>query len=253
MDFGLEGKVAIVTGAAGGIGAWYARVLGEAGAAVVLADIDERGAAGRAEGLVADGLTASAVGVDIVDEGSVGALVAGTVSAHGGVDILVNDAALMMTIPATRLSEMSLEWFDRVMAVNVRGALVCSQACVLSMRERGGGRIVNQSSGGAWVSATPYAVSKFALVGLTQALARDLGPDRITVNAIAPGTVETEATKASFPPDHPFWEKRRSMNVLGQIGMPDDLAGALLYFVSAAGSWTTGQCLNVDGGWVMRP
>jgi NAD(P)-dependent dehydrogenase (short-subunit alcohol dehydrogenase family) len=252
MDFSLEGKVAIVTGAAGGIGAWYARTLAEAGAAVVLADRDEEGAARRAEGLAGDGLTSLVVGVDITDAGSVGAMAAKVESDLGGIDILVNDAALMGDIPNTRLSEFPLDWWDKVMNVNVKGALVCAQACVPSMRSRGGGKIINQSSGGAWVSATPYAVSKLALVGLTHGLARDLGPDNICVNAIAPGTVVTEATEKMFAADDPFWEDRRNKNVLHAIGRPDDLAGALLFFASPASDWTTGQCLNVDGGWVMR-
>lgn len=252
MDFSLEGKVAIVTGAAGGIGAWYARTLGEAGAAVVLADLDEQGAHRRAEKLEERGLRTLVVGVDITDPESVAEMARRTEEAFGGIDILVNDAALMGEIPKVRLSEFPLDWWDRVMNVNVRGALVCSQACVPSMRRRGRGKIVNQSSGGAWVSATPYAVSKLALVGLTHGLARDLGKDRINVNAIAPGTVVTEATERMFGPDDPFWEQRRQWNVLHQIGEPDDLAGALLFLASPASDWTTGQCLNVDGGWVMR-
>jgi NAD(P)-dependent dehydrogenase (short-subunit alcohol dehydrogenase family) len=252
MDFTLTGKAAIITGAAGSIGAWYARTLAQAGAAVVLADLDEQGARQRAQALTTEGLRASGVRVDITEPASVAAMVELTERELGGVDILVNDAALMSEVPRTRLSEFPLEWWDRVMDVNVRGALVCSQACVPSMRRRGGGKIINQSSGGAWVSATPYAVSKLALVGLTQGLARDLGADHINVNAIAPGTVLTEATERMFAHDDPFWEQRRALNVLHQIGEPDDLAGALLFFASPASDWTTGQCLNVDGGWVMR-
>src|SRR5579862_9233878 len=190
-DFALGGKVAIVTGGGGGLGSAYAQTLAMAGASVVVADINGENAKSVADGLVDDGHSAISVVVDITDEESARSMARRTCEEFGGIDILVNDAALMAEIPRVPLIETSVEWWDRVMKVNVCGAFICCQACVPSMIQRGGGKIVNQSSGGAWVSSTVYAVSKLALVGLTMGLARQLGVHQINVNAIAPGTVET--------------------------------------------------------------
>jgi len=249
-EFRTDGKVAIVTGAAaGGIGEAYARALALAGAVVVCADIDgggaERAAAGIGEG-------ASAVRVDITDPASVSAMVATTVDRHGGVDVLVNNAALMEQIVGEQLRTISLDRWNQILAVNLSGAMLCSQAVVASMAARGGGAIVNQSSGGAWASPGVYSLTKLAIVALTQALATELGPQGIRVNAIAPGMTDSAAGRRLIPEDSPFREMLRANAPLRPFGVPDDLCGALLLLCSDAGSWMTGQTLNVDGGWVMR-
>jgi NAD(P)-dependent dehydrogenase (short-subunit alcohol dehydrogenase family) len=248
----LEGKVAIVTGAAGNIGEAYARALAEAGASVVVADIEAERVQAVAERLTADGRRALATTVDITDEDSAKAMVKTATDAFGGVDILVNNAALMMQIPRVPLAEFPIDWWDRVMKVNVGGALICTQAVVPSMIERGGGRIVNQSSAGAFYNWAPYGVSKLAIVGLTYGLARELGQHNITVNAIAPGTVRTEAVVDSVGADSPWWEQRAKLAALDRVGTADDLCGALLFLTSQASEWFSGQCLNVDGGWIAR-
>jgi NAD(P)-dependent dehydrogenase (short-subunit alcohol dehydrogenase family) len=251
-DFSLTAKVAIVTGAAGGIGAAYARALGRAGAAVAIADIDLDGATAVADTLRGEGLDVAPFRVDIADEESAAAMAAGAIETFGGIDILINNAALMMQIPRDPLAEFPMDWWDRVMRVNLGGALICTQACVPSMRERGGGKIVNQTSGGAFVNYRPYGVSKLALIGLTYGLARELGKDNINVNAIAPGAVETEAALETLPMDSPWRNMMREAAAMDGSAPAESLCGALLFLCASASDHVTGQCLNVDGGWVMR-
>jgi NAD(P)-dependent dehydrogenase (short-subunit alcohol dehydrogenase family) len=168
----------------------------------------------------------------------------------GGIDILVNNAAMMAEIPQGPLTELPLEFWDRVLRVNLTGALICIRAALPEMRRRGRGKIINQSSGGAFTPAGVYGVSKLALVSLTVTLARELAPDRINVNAIAPGFVETDAMLRCSPPEVTAFI-RQTVPLKG-VGQPDDLLGALLFLASPASDWVTGQTLNVDGGWIMR-
>jgi len=251
-DFGMHGKVAIVTGGAGGIGQTYGAALGAAGAKVALADLDLPGAEAAAQELRGHGIEAIAVEVDITDEDSTKRMAAAVTDAIGGIDALVNNAALMAAEALEPIMEVAVAGWDKTMAINVTGALNCSRACAPSMIERGGGKIVNQSSGGAWHSATPYAISKLAIVGLTSALARALGRHNINVNAIAPGAVETAAALKLFPQDSEWRTNMRAISPLRGSAPPEDLCGALVFLCSPASDWMTGQCLNVDGGWVIR-
>jgi NAD(P)-dependent dehydrogenase (short-subunit alcohol dehydrogenase family) len=248
----LEGKVAVVTGGAGGIGREYGRALGAAGASVVLADLDGERAQEAARELRGDGLRAIGVQADVTSEESTQAMAEAASREFGGVDILVNNAALMAEIPQLSLLELPLDWWDRVLRVNLTGALICARACVPSMVERGGGKIINQSSGGAFVNGRPYGISKMALISLTHGLARDLGQHRINVNAIAPGAIETESALSMFPVGSPWRERMHELTPLPRAAGPEDLFGALLFLASSASDWVTGQCINVDGGWVMR-
>ena len=248
----LGGKVAIVTGGAGGIGREYGRVLAENGAAVVLADLDGDSAQSAAADLAATGARAIGVHSDVTSPDSTLAMATAATDAFGGIDILINNAALMAEIPQTPLVEFPLDWWDRVLAVNLTGPLLCCRACVPSMRERGGGKIVNQSSGGAFLNGRPYGISKMALLSMTHGLARDLGGEKINVNAIAPGPIETEAGLAAQPADSPWRAQVNALIPIKHRGMPEDLFGALLFLCSPASDWVTGQCINVDGGWVMR-
>jgi len=250
--FRLEGKVAIVTGGAGGIGRVYARALAEAGGAVVLADLDGDGAAAEAAKLAADGHRAIGTAVDITDPGTAAAMVQSAVEHFGGVDILVNNAALMAEIPRTTLTDLPLEWFERVLRVNVMGAVVCAKAVKASMIERGGGRIINQVSAGAFLPGGIYGISKLALVSATADLARELGPRGINVNAIAPGLVEDDAGFRSLGPADPMRAAIAGAIPGKKMGPPSDLVGALLLLASSAGDWINGQTLSVDGGWIMR-
>ncbi len=255
--FDLQGKVAVVTGVGGrerGIGETYARTLGEAGARVVVADINGDGAARVAESLTASDIEALAVQTDITSRGSTQALANSAQAAFGGVDILVNNAALMVELTGAemqRVIDCDRENWQRAMDVNVAGALHCSQAIVPLMRERGGGKIVNQVSAGAYPAGTLYGITKLALVGLTTALATELGPEHINVNAIAPGMTESEAGTSLTPPDSPIRQAVEARTPIRAFGATTDLAGALLLLCSPAGDWITGQVLHVDGGWVM--
>jgi NAD(P)-dependent dehydrogenase (short-subunit alcohol dehydrogenase family) len=254
--FRLEGKVAIVTGAGGrgnSIGRAYAFGLANAGAAVVVADLNGEGAYAVAEEIVAAGMSAIAATVDISDRSSVDAMVNRTQETFGGIDILVNNAALMAELNFEPASRISLEAWNRIMTVNVTGALNCCQAVLPSMTTRNGGRIINAVSGGAYPPQSVYGISKLALAGLTTTLATELGKSNITVNAIAPGNTMSDAGRGLTPKEGWFRQKM-DMNVVMRVeGEPDDLVGALLLLASDAGSWITGQVLHVDGGWILRP
>jgi NAD(P)-dependent dehydrogenase (short-subunit alcohol dehydrogenase family) len=254
VDWSLQGKVAVVTGAAkGGIGEAYAKALADAGASVVCADINGDGAGAVADAITAKGQAATAVAVDIADEGSVAGMVATTASEYGGIDILVNNAGLMAQIVLTPASEFGRDDWDHAFAVNLTGAWQCIKAVTPSMRARGGGRIVNQASAGAFPAATVYGITKLALVGLTTTMAQELGPSGITVNCIAPGITSSDAGRMLTPPDGEFRQAIEAKAALRAVGEPEELCGPLLLLCSPAGAWMTGQVLHVDGGWVLRP
>ena len=255
-QFRLDGKVAIVTGAGGrgnSIGRAYALGLAAAGASVVVADINEEGAKAVAAEITAAGGKALGVRTDITDQASVAAMAAAAEKEFGGVDILVNNAALMVEIVATPAIQHTTEQWNRAFAVNVTGALNCSQAVVPLMAKRGGGKIINQVSGGAFPASTVYGITKIALVGLTTTLARELGGQNINVNAIAPGNTMSDAGAMLTPPDSPFIKALEASIAMRMRGEPDELVGPLLLLCSPAGAWMTGQVLHVDGGWIIRP
>jgi NAD(P)-dependent dehydrogenase (short-subunit alcohol dehydrogenase family) len=227
--------------------------LAGAGAAVVCADIDADRAAVVAEAIDGAGGRALAVLVDIADEAAVQTMVDDTTKAFGGVDILINNAGLMAQIVANPAMGFARDDWDRAFAVNLTGAWQCSKAVVPSMQERGGGRIVNQASAGAFPAESVYGITKLALVGLTTTLARELGPSNITVNCLAPGIVASEAGKMLTPEGSPFRDMLEQRAALRAVGEPDELCGALLLLCTPAGGWITGQVLNVDGGFVLRP
>jgi NAD(P)-dependent dehydrogenase (short-subunit alcohol dehydrogenase family) len=143
--------------------------------------------------------------------------------------------------------------WHKAFAVNLDGALLCARACVPSMRERGGGRIVNQTSGGAFPATGLYGITKLALVGLTTSLAKRYGKEGITCNAIAPGNVTSDAGKMLVPDDSPFIQFLNMTVASRPRGEPDELVGTLLLLCSDAGAWITGQTIHVDGGWILRP
>ncbi len=254
-SFDLTNKAALVTGAGGrgnSIGRAYARGLAQAGAAVVVADLNLEGAQAVADEIVSEGGQAIACKVDITDRPSVDAMVSAAVAAFGGVDILVNNAALMAELGSDQAADIDIDSWSRIMNVNVTGALNCAQAVVPEMRKRGGGRIVNQTSGGAFPAQSIYGISKLALVGLTTTLAKQLGRDNINVNAIAPGNVTSDAGKQLVPDDSPFIQFLQATVATRPRGAPEELVGTLLLLCSGAGDWITGQVIHVDGGWVMR-
>jgi NAD(P)-dependent dehydrogenase (short-subunit alcohol dehydrogenase family) len=247
----LENKVAIVTGGAGGIGQVYARALAEAGAAVVIADLNAEGATEAAGKLTADGLQAIGVRVDVTDLDSAKAMVQAAKDAFGGLDILVNNAGIMSALPKGKLTELPIEGWMLALKVNAGSVLVCTQAAVPAMRERGGGTIINQSSTAAFEPGNgPYRLSKHQVGAITAALAVELGREGFTVNAIAPGMIQTEeGFRSAGTPD----SERRQARAAGVPNRtpdrtPDALVGALLLLASPAGDYINGQTIIVDGG-----
>jgi NAD(P)-dependent dehydrogenase (short-subunit alcohol dehydrogenase family) len=253
--FKLHGRTAIVTGAGtrgNSIGRAFALGLAAVGANVVVAARSD-GTRAVVEEIVAAGGKAVAAKVDIADRANVDAMVAAAVKAFGGVDILVNNAGMMAELNFAPAIAIPLEDWNRIMAVNVTGALNCAQAAVPEMRKRGGGKIVNILSAGAFPPASVYGISKLGLLGLTTTLARELGRDKINVNAIAPGLTATDAGLSLAPPGSPYAKMAESEAALRAVGQPQELVGALLLLCSSAGDWITGQVLNIDGGRVIRP
>jgi 3-oxoacyl-[acyl-carrier protein] reductase len=234
-----------VTGAGGGLGEGICAALAGAGARVACLDIDLAKAEARAAQV--GGL---ALECDIASKASVDEAAARVVRELGGVDVLVNNAAIY---PRREWTEIDEAGWDRVLAVNVKGYLLCSQAVFPSMRERGGGRIVNVSSitfFGLLPMLLDYVTSKGAVVGFTRALAREVGPDGVTVNAIAPGAFPTDAEKIHPDPQgYNQWVLDRQS--LKRRGTPEDIGNLVQFLASDASSFITGQLFVIDGGWVM--
>jgi 3-oxoacyl-[acyl-carrier protein] reductase len=246
----FDGKVSIVTGSAGGIGEAYARALAAEGASVVVADLNDDGAEAVAKDIAAGGGTAIAVPVDVSDPDSTAAMAAATVEAFGGIDHLVNNAAIYGGMRLDLLLTVDWDYYRRFMSVNMDGALLCTRACWKAMAERGGGAVVNQSSTAAWMYSNFYGLAKVGVNGITQQLAHELGGSGIRVNAIAPGPIDTEATQTVVP-EGMTGEIIRGM-ALKRMGTPADLVGMCLFLLSDEAGWITGQIYNVDGGQVMR-
>jgi 3-oxoacyl-[acyl-carrier protein] reductase len=248
----LKDKVAIVTGAARGLGRAYAERLAAEGAAVLCADI--RDPANVAAAIQAAGGRALALEVDVADAASCRAMADRAAEAFGGLDVLVNNAALYGGLSGGRFDQIGEADWDRTMAVNVKGIWNCCKAAVPAMKRRGGGSIINISSLAA-VYGLPYALhyttSKGAVIGMTRGLARELGRDWIRVNAVAPSAVLTEGTQEFMGEKY---EKAIQVIAGGQTLQrnlqTDDLVGTIVYLASDASRFVTGQTIMVDGGTV---
>jgi NAD(P)-dependent dehydrogenase (short-subunit alcohol dehydrogenase family) len=245
----LTGKVAIVTGAARHIGATYARRLAAEGAAVVVADILNGGAVVRE--IEEAGGDAVFMTVDVSKEKDAHKMAAETVARFGRIDVLVNNAAVFVGIKRRPFHDISVEEWDRVAAVNIKGPFLCAKAVFPIMKKQGYGKIINISSNTVMLGTENflhYVTSKAALIGLTRALAREVGDSGVRVNAIAPGLVEHEGMELSE-------EIRRAQltaRTLKRAQRPGDLAGALVYLASSDSDFVTGQTLVVDGGRVFQ-
>lgn len=247
----FDGKVAIVTGAAGGIGEAYARALAAQGASVVVADLDEaKGEATAADIASASGGDAVFVKVDVSDPASTLEMADATLERFGGIDLLVNNAAIYGTMQFDLLISVDWDYYQRFMNVNMNGALLCTRACYPHMAKRGGGAIVNQSSTAAWLYSGFYGLAKVGVNGLTQQLAHELGGQGIRVNAIAPGPTDTEATRAQVGAD--MVKSLVKDLAIKRPGTPTDMVGACLFLLSDDAAWVTGQILAVDGGQIFR-
>ncbi len=251
MTNSLDGKVAIVTGASRGIGRAYAEALAGQGAAVLIADMLEAEGAETAAAICSKGGRAVFQRVDVSDPDSTEAMAARAVAEFGGIDILVNNAAMFASLVGGPLDTITIERWDRTMAVNVKGPWLCTKAVVPHMRARGGGAIVNQSSISAFGMAymLDYTASKAAVIGMTKSVASELGKDNIRVNCIAPGGTATEGYSQIMGGNMAIAEERaKATQLIAEQMTPDAMVGTLLHLVSDGARFVTGQTLVVDGG-----
>jgi 3-oxoacyl-[acyl-carrier protein] reductase len=242
----LQGKVAVVTGGAQGIGRAIALGLGREGAKVVVADLQADKAKSVADELTNLGSECLPVEVDVASETSVKNLAQETLGRFGYVDILVNDAGVY---PSALVVDMKEADWDRTINVNLGGNFFCSRAFIPSMRAQKNGRIISIASGIAHYGAKEgahYAASKAAIIGFVKSLARELGPDGITVNAICPGIANT-ALPRGHRTEEELMQRLRS-NPLGHVLEPEDFVGPVLFLASDAASYITGQAINVNCG-----
>lgn len=247
----LDGKRALITGAASGIGRATALLFAREGAVVAVADLDEAGARDVARQIVADGGRARAIQCDVSRDADCLRAVRDTVEALGGLDILFNNAGI---IRRTNLLNTTEEEWDRVMAVNVKSVFLMSRHAIRVMIAAGGGAIVNTASGWGLVggrNALSYCASKAAVVNMTRAMALDHGAQNIRVNCICPGDTDTPMLRAEaqqLDRPAPVFFREAADRPLQRIGTPEEIAQAVLYLASDAASFVTGTALVVDGG-----
>ena len=239
----FDNKVVVVTGAAQGIGEAYAKALAAEGASVVVADLTEDAGAAVVQQIEAAGGTALFVRTDVSSHESAAALVEAVTAAYGGIDGLVNNAAIYGDMQFDLLISVDWDYYRKFMSVNMDGALVMTRAVYPSMQARGGGSIVNHLYSGF------YGLAKVGVNGLTQQLAHEVGGMKIRVNAIAPGPTDTAATRTQAGDAAKDLVKGLALKRMGQ---PEDMVGACLFLLSDEASWVTGQIIAVDGGQTFR-
>jgi len=249
----LDGRVAIVTGAAQGIGRTYAVRLAQEGAKVVVADILE--GSGVQQEIASKGAEALALLIDVSDEQSTKEMAENTVKRFGRIDILINNAAIFATIKTKPFYEITPQEWDDIMRVNVKGPFLCSKAVYPQMKKQGKGKIINVSSG-VFFKGLPlflhYVTSKGGVIAMTRALAREMGDDNICVNAIAPGYTVTEAMKDQAIHDEAFINAVVGSRCFRRDELPEDLMGTIIFLASDESDFITGQTIVVDGGSVLH-
>lgn len=248
----LEGKTIVVTGAGRGLGRAFAERVAQEGANVAVAEINAEWGEETAAALQAAGTDAIAVQTDISDTQSLARLAEAVRQRWGGLDGLVNNAAIASGVGGKRFDEISEEAFEQVLNVNIKGTWLAIRALVPLMRERGKGKIVNLASDTALWGAPVllhYVASKGAIISMTRSLARELGEYNIAINAIAPGLTLTEATSTVAPARHQLYVQGRAIQ---REQLPEDVTGAVVFLLSDDADFITGQLLAVNGGFVFH-
>jgi NAD(P)-dependent dehydrogenase (short-subunit alcohol dehydrogenase family) len=249
----LAGKNAVITGGGRGIGRAYARAFAAAGATAIIAECDLASAQSVADEITASGGRALAIVTDVAEPASIGALSAQIESELGGADILVNNAAFFADIDMRPFYEIPDEEWEYAMRVNITGCYRCAKALTPQMRAKGWGRIINISSSVVEMGRANYmhyVTSKSALVGMTRAMARELGEFGITVNAVMPGLVKTEVPRKTSNDE--TMEQIAEQQCVKRVGATEDIAAMVVFLATDAASFVSGQTILVDGGLYFR-
>lgn len=245
----LKDRVVIITGAGQGIGRVFAKAFAKAGARAVIAELNEdKAAAVAAEILEADG-QAFAVTTDVADPNSIDEMVEIVSDEYGRIDVLINNAGIFSTLEMRPFDQIPLEEWEQVLRVNLTGPFLCARAVLPAMREAKWGRIINVASGAVRLGRPNYLhyiASKAALAGMSLSMARELGSDGITVNAVLPGATFTEIERKTVTPEQK--EHIVAMQCIPRAETPEDLVGIVLFLASDASGFVTGQSINLDGG-----
>jgi NAD(P)-dependent dehydrogenase (short-subunit alcohol dehydrogenase family) len=245
----FNGKVAIITGGGRGFGKAFGHALAARGATAVLTDIDAQAGTDAAQEIRAAGGNALALPCDVANEQQVAAMIKEVVAQHRGIDILINNAGLHSHAYSRPIAELGLSGLRRMFDVNIMGVANCSLLARDAMRGRPGAVIINISSSAAYGSGTGYGVSKLAVRGLTMTFARELAPDGIRVNAIAPGLILTDTIRAELPPK--TIEMVKQQQLLPQEGTERDIVETMLFLASSRSSFVTGETLRISGGFAL--
>jgi NAD(P)-dependent dehydrogenase (short-subunit alcohol dehydrogenase family) len=249
MHLSFENKVALVTGAGSGMGLATAKAFVAAGAAVALADVDEKMARTAAAELVSTGQKAIAIRCDVADDVQVAAMVERTVAEFGRLDAAFNNAGIQA--PAVELADATREVFDRVISINLRGVWSCMKYELRQMREQGSGTIVNNSSIGGLIGLpgrATYHASKHGVIGLTKSAALEYASRGIRINAVCPGTIDTPMVAEMLAKEPEAMKEILKEQPIGRLGRPEEIAAAVLWLCSPGASFVIGHALAVDGG-----